>query len=115
MSPRRDQSFARILVAAAAGSLLLLPVLALAIPATVRIPRRADHRSFAPAAVAQFSHAAHQPLRCFQCHPAVFPQAPLAFDHAAMDAGRFCGSCHEGQRAPAVASYSCESCHVPVH
>jgi c(7)-type cytochrome triheme protein len=85
---------------------------ALAIPARVRIPRAADHRPFAPAAQAIFSHTAHQPLRCFQCHPGAFPQDRVAFTHADMDAGRFCGSCHDARRAPAVASYSCTDCHV---
>jgi c(7)-type cytochrome triheme protein len=99
--------------AAAVLALVLLPVLALAIPASVRIPRGADHRSFAPAAQALFSHTAHQPLRCFACHPSLFPQAPLAFDHAAMDDGHFCGACHEGHRAPAISGYACERCHVP--
>jgi c(7)-type cytochrome triheme protein len=89
------------------------PLVALAIPATVRIPRAKDHRPFPPAARAVFSHRAHEPLRCFQCHPGLFPQARLAFTHAAMDEGRFCGGCHDGRRASAVAAFTCETCHVP--
>jgi c(7)-type cytochrome triheme protein len=92
---------------------LVAPLVALAIPATVRIPRAKDHRPFPPAARAVFSHRAHEPLRCFQCHPGLFPQARLAFTHAAMDQGRFCGGCHDGRRASAVATLTCESCHVP--
>jgi c(7)-type cytochrome triheme protein len=93
-------------------AVLVSGALALALPARVRIPRLAGARSFAPAARAVFSHTAHEPLRCFQCHPAWFPQAALAFGHEDMDRGRFCAGCHDGRRAPAVASYRCESCHV---
>lgn len=105
-------------VLAAGGIVVALAVLApvfvaLAIPARVRIPRSAQHRPFAPAARAVFSHAAHEPLRCFQCHPTLFPQAPAPFTHAEMDRGRFCGGCHDGQRATAVSRFSCEACHAP--
>jgi c(7)-type cytochrome triheme protein len=96
-----------------AAVLSLLPVMALAIPASLRIPRAPEARPFAPPAWAVFSHTGHEPLRCYQCHPSVFPQAQVAFTHADMDQGRFCGSCHQSRRAPAVASYPCESCHVP--
>lgn len=93
----------------------LLPVVALAIPATLRIPRSPEARPFAPPARALFSHRSHEPLRCFQCHPGLFPQAQVAFTHADMDAGKFCGGCHQGSRAPAVTSYACEVCHAPGH
>jgi c(7)-type cytochrome triheme protein len=90
-----------------------LPLMAMAIPTTVRIPRDKDARPFAPAARARFSHPAHGLLRCFQCHPNLFPQDQVAFTHADMDQGRFCAACHEGSRAPAVNSYPCEACHAP--
>jgi c(7)-type cytochrome triheme protein len=83
------------------------------IPARVRIPRAPAARSFAPGPRAQFSHPGHEPLRCFQCHPGLFPQAPLAFTHADMDRGRFCGACHDGQRATAILKLTCETCHAP--
>jgi c(7)-type cytochrome triheme protein len=94
-------------------ALLAIPLSALAIPATLRIPRAREARPFAPAARALFSHAGHEPLRCFQCHPGLFPQSQRAFTHADMDRGRACGGCHDGRRAPAAAAYTCESCHVP--
>ncbi len=97
----------------ALAALLSMPVMALAIPATVRIPRAREARPFAPPARALFSHMVHQPQRCYQCHPTVFPQAPLPFTHADMDQGRFCGACHDGLKAAAVSTYRCESCHVP--
>ncbi|HEY0706017.1 MAG TPA: c(7)-type cytochrome triheme domain-containing protein [Polyangia bacterium] len=86
---------------------------AFAIPARVRIPRAKEARPFAPADLAVFSHTAHEPLRCFQCHPSLFPQDRFAFTHADMDNGRFCGGCHDSRRAPAVVSYPCVSCHAP--
>jgi len=94
-------------------ALLLIPLGALAIPAVIRIPRAREARSFAPPARALFSHRGHEPLRCFQCHPALFPQAQLAFTHADMDQGRFCAGCHDDRRATAVNRLTCESCHVP--
>ncbi|HEY0713353.1 MAG TPA: c(7)-type cytochrome triheme domain-containing protein [Polyangia bacterium] len=90
-----------------------LPALAMAFPSRVRIPRAKEHRPFAPADLAVFSHTAHEPMRCYQCHPSLFPQDRVAFTHADMDAGRFCGACHDARGAPAVASYSCVSCHEP--
>jgi c(7)-type cytochrome triheme protein len=92
---------------------LALPLASFAIPATVRIPRAKQARPFAPPARALFSHRGHEPLRCFQCHPNLFPQAQLAFTHADMDQGRFCAGCHDGGAAPAGATYSCEGCHAP--
>jgi c(7)-type cytochrome triheme protein len=91
----------------------IAPVVTVALPATVRIPRAKDHRPGAPGANALFSHRTHAPQHCYQCHPGLFPQALVPFTHADMDRGRFCGACHDGQRADAVASYRCESCHVP--
>jgi c(7)-type cytochrome triheme protein len=103
----------RLRALAALAPLVLIPLVALAIPATIRIPRAREARPFAPPARAQFSHLQHEPMRCYQCHPALFPQAPLAFTHAQMDQGGFCAGCHDGRKAPAVATYRCESCHVP--
>jgi c(7)-type cytochrome triheme protein len=111
---RRISIAARIgLFACLSGATLASALLAWGMPARVRIPRAAEHRPFAPAAQALFSHPAHEPLRCFQCHPNLFPQAPLAFTHAEMDRGRFCGACHDGQRATAMIKLTCETCHAP--
>jgi c(7)-type cytochrome triheme protein len=114
---RIDRPRLTLVVALSAGvglvATLLVPALiAWGMPARVRIPRAAQARPFAPAARAQFSHPAHEPLRCFQCHPGLFPQAAFAFTHAEMDRGRFCGGCHDGQRATAIAKLACETCHA---
>jgi c(7)-type cytochrome triheme protein len=95
-----------------AAALVLAPLASLAIPAALRIPRARDARPWAPAARAVFSHRSHEPLRCYQCHPSFFPQALVPFTHAEMDQGRFCGGCHDGQRATAVAALPCEGCHA---
>ena len=92
--------------------LAAVPVVTVAIPATVRIPRVEHPRAGAPAARALFSHRTHGQFRCYQCHPSTFPQALAAFSHADMAEGRFCGACHDGDRAEAVATFACASCHV---
>jgi c(7)-type cytochrome triheme protein len=95
------------------AAVLALPVVGLAIPDTIRIPRAKDHPAGTPQASALFSHWGHNSYRCYACHPAVFPQARLAFTHADMNDGKFCGSCHRvGGFAPAIARYQCERCHV---
>jgi c(7)-type cytochrome triheme protein len=85
---------------------------AAAFPALVRLPRRDPARSpgLAPAL---FSHHAHRDFVCLTCHPATFPQAPLAFTHEDMRAGRYCGRCHDGGTGFAIEGARCESCHVP--
>jgi len=84
---------------------------AAAFPAIVRLPRRDPARGSAlPAAL--FSHRAHRDFMCLGCHPATFPQAPLAFTHEDMRAGRYCGRCHDGGRAFSIEGARCESCHV---
>jgi c(7)-type cytochrome triheme protein len=85
-----------------------------AFPATLRIPRR-DPASAPAVPAAWFSHRAHGALGCYSCHPSVFPQAPLAFTHEDMRAGRYCGSCHDGARAFAITAVACGGCHGAVH
>lgn len=97
---------------AVAALLLALPLVGLAVPDTVRIPKAKEHPPGTPQAAALFSHWEHGSQRCYSCHPDIFPQAPLAFTHADMNQGRFCGRCHGGGEAPAVHSYRCERCHV---
>jgi c(7)-type cytochrome triheme protein len=83
-----------------------------AFPATLRLPRRDPRRAPAvPAAL--FSHRGHAAFGCQACHPAVFPQAPVAFTHDEMKAGRFCGACHDGAVAFAIAGAACGGCHAP--
>jgi c(7)-type cytochrome triheme protein len=54
-------------------------------------------------------------MGCQVCHPSVFPQAPVAFTHEEMKAGRYCGACHDGGVAFAIAGAACGGCHAPRH
>ena len=90
---------------------LVSPLLAVALPAVVRIPKAKPHPTGTPEAAALFSHRTHAVFACYACHPSVFPQAPLAFTHEDMRRGERCGYCHDGSRASAVISMPCLSCH----
>jgi c(7)-type cytochrome triheme protein len=85
--------------------------LAAAYPATLRVPRKDPRQTGVPHAL--FSHRGHAAMGCQACHPSVFPQAPLAFTHDDMKAGRFCGACHDGDVAFAIAGAKCGGCHAP--
>ncbi len=93
--------------------LAALPLSVLAVvgaPEDVWLPPLQPRSSPAPA---RFSHWAHQSNQCFGCHPAIFPQASVGVTHAQMQAGRFCGACHDGRTAHAITTMKCEACHVP--
>lgn len=85
----------------------------------LRLPADAvfDERVRADSAVV-FRHGTHVALashRCTPCHPGLFRiLAPTTtITHREMNAGRSCGSCHDGQHAFDVKSpASCGSCHV---
>jgi c(7)-type cytochrome triheme protein len=81
-----------------------------AFPAALRIPRRPPGTPLPPRAL--FSHRGHQSFGCYACHPAVFPQAAVGFTHAEMREGKFCGRCHDGGGAFAIATADCARCHV---
>jgi c(7)-type cytochrome triheme protein len=101
------------LLVAVTALVLAVPLVGLAVPDTVRIPKAKPHPPGTPEAEALFSHWSHGSYRCFSCHPGLFPQAPLGFTHADMNRGKFCGHCHQASgQAPAVQSYSCDRCHV---
>jgi c(7)-type cytochrome triheme protein len=110
-SPRRAWLVAALgLVVAALGA--WTPDAA-SMPDAVRIPPLAPHPGGVPAAPALFRHTTHGQFACYGCHPSVFPRYPLGFTHADMQAGEFCGSCHDGRAAFAVATRACDVCHVP--
>ena len=85
--------------------------LAAAFPAVLRIPRRNLDVQSPPRAL--FSHRAHEAFGCYACHPSIFPQQTLvAFTHQEMTEGKFCGRCHDGRTAFAIAGTACSRCHV---
>jgi c(7)-type cytochrome triheme protein len=88
------------------------PLVAMAFPAVLRIPKVKDHPPGAPQAAALFSHRTHGTFACYACHPTIFPQAPVGFTHEDMRRGERCGRCHDGARGTAVNAMRCESCHA---
>jgi c(7)-type cytochrome triheme protein len=86
--------------------------MAAAYPATLRLPRREPNR--APAVPnALFSHRGHAAMGCQACHPTIFPQGRVTFTHEDMKAGKYCGACHDGGVAFAIAGTACGGCHAP--
>jgi len=61
-----------------------------------------------------FKHWKHQrSYKCYACHPRVFSEWEKAvFDHDAMDAGKYCGACHDGEVAFVPFDADCEVCHA---
>jgi c(7)-type cytochrome triheme protein len=78
-------------------------------PQEVRIPQVKERPLPAPAL---FSHWRHNTQHCYGCHPTLFPQARLGFTHEQMQAGLYCGACHDSLAAKAVSAMSCEVCHA---
>lgn len=94
-------------VVAAAASLPRLPE-----------PLRYESNADSPGAVV-FDHENHLGLDrvdCTACHPGLFsivrddtrPRAVIT--HEAMDAGKQCGACHDGESATSLEE--CEHCHA---
>jgi c(7)-type cytochrome triheme protein len=97
-------------LAIALGLASATAALGAAFPAVLRVPRRSPATTVPPRAL--FSHRTHQSFGCYACHPSLFPQAPLAFTHEEMRAGKFCGRCHDGGVAFAIPGATCARCHV---
>ena len=62
-----------------------------------------------------FSHTTHVPLcgnRCVACHPQAFSilQPTHNISHEQMNAGKQCGTCHDGTQASGVQD-ACDHCH----
>jgi c(7)-type cytochrome triheme protein len=98
-----------LIAALPAVALFATPILAVSTPQEVRIPPLKERAKPTPAL---FSHWRHNAQHCYSCHPSVFPQAALGFTHEEMLAGRYCGSCHDGQIAKATNAMRCEVCHA---
>lgn len=86
---------------------------ALSMPDAVRIPIVSPHPTGTPQNAALFRHGRHDQFDCSTCHPSLFPMWKAGFVHQDMDAGRFCGACHDGTAASGIGELDCESCHVP--
>jgi c(7)-type cytochrome triheme protein len=85
----------------------------------LRLPATVSYElAVGPDRAVVFSHETHVPLagnRCTTCHPRTFRiLAPTThIEHREMEAGRSCGSCHDGHQAFDVRdSTACSSCHT---
>ncbi len=58
-----------------------------------------------------FSGDAHKGAKCAECHPAIFKMKKGAdvMTMKDMEAGKFCGTCHNGTKAFSVKE--CAKCH----
>lgn len=86
-------------------------------PGLIEMPRlpTSDPDSDSDQAPVVFDHWSHQQyFVCFACHPSIFPMEPKAFNHDDMDAGKYCGACHDDSTAfsPDDEDIECEVCHV---
>jgi len=101
-----------------AASLGVIPLAAAADPPVLRLPPDVTYHAAetSPGPVV-FSHGSHVPFaeqRCVVCHPTPFSilQPTRGITHEQMNAGKLCGSCHDGTKASSVQE-SCEHCHRP--
>lgn len=64
-----------------------------------------------------FSHDKHaEGMKCTECHTRIWPmkKGQTPFTMADIEAGKFCGTCHDGTKAfSATAEADCMKCHVP--
>jgi len=60
---------------------------------------------------AEFRHEKHSSFGCGDCHTSIFAmkKGGNAVTMSAIYAGKFCGACHNGQKA--FATYDCSKCH----
>lgn len=101
-----------LLAVAQAGPRDKPPALTVRLPADITYDQAED----APDVVV-FSHELHVGFvdKCLACHPQPFRMLQPARRalHSEMDAGRSCGSCHDGASAFATADGdACERCHA---
>ena len=75
-----------------------------------------DTKKFAPAI---FSHDKHSQAgnQCTDCHDSIFQKktgssdSDKALNKRSMKRGKFCGACHDGEKAFSIKS-TCKKCHV---
>lgn len=99
---------------AGAGLLLagLLVSAALAVEGDVIFKRKDGEGGFPPAVFPHWIHRIR--YKCYACHPALFEMqaGANAVSMEAIQAGKFCGACHNGAIAWPVTFETCNRCHV---
>ena len=103
----------RLLARLIAGLPLLVLVTgtALAVDGDVLFKREGSETGTPPAVFPHWIHRIR--YKCYACHPGLFKMKAGA-DTVTMQAigeGKFCGACHNGGPASAVAIDTCNSCH----
>ena len=106
-----------------AGMLVIFFTLSTSVMAQMKGPKDFSMTNTGDVAQVTFSHQQHadsQNLKCRDCHTKIFQmkigktadkQGPLTM--AAMQKGKFCGACHNGDKAFGVqAEDTCAKCHV---
>lgn len=104
----------RVIVSLAASGLLLVTFVGLgaAVLGDIGFQRKEGLAGEIPPAL--FPHWLHRiRYKCYVCHDAIF-QMKVGANPVTMDAirnGKFCGTCHNGEIAFAVAFETCSRCH----
>ena len=114
---------ANIMAILIVGMLVSFFTLSGSVMAQMKGPKDFSMTNTGDAAQVTFSHQQHsdsQNLKCRDCHTKIFQmkvgktadkQGPLTM--AAMQEGKFCGACHNGDKAFGVqAEDTCAKCHV---
>jgi c(7)-type cytochrome triheme protein len=101
----------RLRFAVPAALAALVAPSALATLGDIVYPRQAGSGVLSPAV---FPHEVHRArFKCYVCHDAIFPMKAgvtlVTMD--AIQAGKFCGTCHNGKTAFAVDFNTCGRCH----
>jgi c(7)-type cytochrome triheme protein len=95
-------------------ALLLVAMQASAEYGDIKFSRRTKGTADVPEAV--FPHFAHRmQFHCYVCHESIFEMRaganPVSMD--AIQAGKFCGRCHDGKTAFQATFDTCPRCHRP--
>lgn len=101
------------------GTLFLIPVLAWVLMSSqvfaVPTGKTVEFKDGAEGKVI-FSGSAHagKGLKCNDCHPKIFPmkKSPEELKMSDLNAGKYCGECHNGKKAFATNNpANCSKCH----
>jgi c(7)-type cytochrome triheme protein len=85
---------------------------ALAVEGDIVFKRKDGEGATPPATFPHWSHRIR--YKCYACHPAVFEMkaGANAVTMDSIQAGKFCGACHNGKIAWEVGFDTCNRCHV---
>jgi c(7)-type cytochrome triheme protein len=111
MMPRFRRIASLVALLSASWAVTALATSPIDILGNVTMNRRSTNNGV-PAVV--FPHWKHRSrFRCYACHPEVFEMQSGANDvtMSALQAGEFCGRCHDGKEAFPIGFDTCRDCH----